>query len=119
MIMKNLFAILFLSTVLLSCDAKKANVPTVAFMDAFQDNTIAKAKEGFFAALAENGFDEKKGIYKYKNEVIIFLGSAIIGLHLYQGKNEYYLIKSQGLEYFSLYKATNQATTKYSLCKVS
>jgi|688.fasta_scaffold421815_3 hypothetical protein len=50
--------------------------------------------------------------YKYKNEVIIFLGSAIIGLHLYQGKNEYYLIKSQGLEYFSLYKATNQATTK-------
>ena len=59
--MKNVLLTLILSTILLSCDSKKANVPTVAFIDAFQDNTIAKAKEGFFAALAENGFDEKKG----------------------------------------------------------
>jgi putative ABC transport system substrate-binding protein len=44
-------------------------VPTVAFIDAFQDNTIAKAREGFFAALAENGFDEKKGTIQviYRN----------------------------------------------------
>jgi putative ABC transport system substrate-binding protein len=59
--MKNIFVTLLLSTILLSCESKKADVPTVAFIDAFQDNTIAKAKEGFFAALAENGFDEKKG----------------------------------------------------------
>ena len=55
--MKNIFVTLLLSTILLSCESKKADVPTVAFIDAFQDNTIAKAKEGFFAALAENGFD--------------------------------------------------------------
>lgn len=59
--MKNIFVTLLLSTILLSCDSKKSDVPTVAFIDAFQDNTIAKAKEGFFAALTENGFDEKKG----------------------------------------------------------
>jgi putative ABC transport system substrate-binding protein len=33
----------------------------VAFVDAFQDNTIALAKQGFFDALSKNGFDEKKG----------------------------------------------------------
>jgi len=44
-----------------ACENKKEGVPTVAFMDAFQDNTIAMAKQGFFDALAANGFDEKKG----------------------------------------------------------
>lgn len=40
---------------------KKSGVPVVAFIDAFQDNTIARAREGFFDALREKGFDEKKG----------------------------------------------------------
>jgi putative ABC transport system substrate-binding protein len=60
-IMKNILLTLLLSAIFLSCESNKADVPTVAFIDAFQDNTIAKAKEGFFTALAENGFDEKKG----------------------------------------------------------
>lgn len=44
-----------------ACQNKKEGVPTVAFMDAFQDNTIAMAKQGFFDALSANGYDEKKG----------------------------------------------------------
>jgi putative ABC transport system substrate-binding protein len=59
--MRKIFLLLSCSILLASCESKKAGVPTVAFMDAFQDNTIAKAKQGFFDALAENGFDEKKG----------------------------------------------------------
>ena len=44
-----------------ACQNKKDGVPTVAFVDAFEDNTIAQAKQGFFDALSANGFDEKKG----------------------------------------------------------
>jgi putative ABC transport system substrate-binding protein len=46
---------------LAACQNKKEGVPTVAFIDAFQDNTIAMAKQGFFDALSANGFDDKKG----------------------------------------------------------
>jgi putative ABC transport system substrate-binding protein len=51
------FFLIFLS----ACINKKNDVPVVAFIDAFQDNTIAMAKQGFFDALSEKGFDEKKG----------------------------------------------------------
>jgi putative ABC transport system substrate-binding protein len=44
-----------------ACQQKKSTAPTVAFIDAFQDNTIAMAKQGFFDALKQNGFDEKSG----------------------------------------------------------
>ena len=37
---------------------QKNNLPTVAFIDAFEDNTIGKAKQGFFDALKKNGFSE-------------------------------------------------------------
>ena len=33
-------------------------VPTIGFVDAFEDNTIGKAKQGFFDALKKNGFSE-------------------------------------------------------------
>jgi ABC-type uncharacterized transport system substrate-binding protein len=56
--MKNFIIPLLLVSFLIGCESKKSDVPTVAFIDAFQDNTIAKAREGFFAALAENGFDD-------------------------------------------------------------
>ncbi len=36
-------------------------MPTIGFVDAFEDNTIAQAKKGFIDALQQNGFDEKKG----------------------------------------------------------
>ena len=67
--MKNILRAVLLTLMITGCQSKKSDVPTVAFIDAFQDNTIAKAREGFFAALAENGFDEKKGTIQviYRN----------------------------------------------------
>ena len=64
-ILYTLIAICFLT----GCNSKKSSVPVVAFIDAFQDNTIAQAKQGFFDALQQNGFDEKKGTVKviYRN----------------------------------------------------
>jgi ABC-type uncharacterized transport system permease subunit/ABC-type uncharacterized transport system substrate-binding protein len=46
-----------------------AQTPTVGFLEAFQDETLAQAKEGFFKALAENGFSEKAKTLKviYRN----------------------------------------------------
>jgi putative ABC transport system substrate-binding protein len=56
------FLFLILSILMLAgCKNKKSEVPVIAFIDAFEDNTIAKAKQGFFDALKQNGFDEKKG----------------------------------------------------------
>jgi putative tryptophan/tyrosine transport system substrate-binding protein len=48
---------------------KKSDIPVVGFADAFQDNTIEQAKNGFFDALRKNGYDEKKGTLKviYRN----------------------------------------------------
>jgi len=43
-----------------ACQQKKSTVPVVAFADAFEDNTLKKAKDGFFDALKQNGFDEKE-----------------------------------------------------------
>jgi putative ABC transport system substrate-binding protein len=40
---------------------KKAGVPVVGFVDAFEDVTIAQARVGFTDALAKNGFSEKDG----------------------------------------------------------
>ena len=34
--------------------------------------------------------------WKYKNQIITFIGSAIIGLHIYQFINEQNLIKTKG-----------------------
>lgn len=59
--MKYPLRMLALVFLLASCNSKKSGVPVVAFIDAFQDNTIARAREGFFDALREKGFDEKKG----------------------------------------------------------
>jgi putative tryptophan/tyrosine transport system substrate-binding protein len=42
------------------CHSKNANVPTVGFADAFEDNTIEKAKQGFLDALKKEGYDEDK-----------------------------------------------------------
>lgn len=46
-----------------SCQPKaskqqKNSKPVIGFLDAFVDETIAQAKQGFYAALAENGFPE-------------------------------------------------------------
>jgi putative tryptophan/tyrosine transport system substrate-binding protein len=63
---------LFLLSILLvcfSCSQQKKSVPVVAFLDAFQDETLAQAKTGFFDALKKNGFSEDSGTIKviYRN----------------------------------------------------
>ncbi|MBS4044230.1 MAG: ABC transporter substrate-binding protein [Chitinophagaceae bacterium] len=51
---------LLFSVIFISCKSKNDNVPTIAFVDAFEDNTIAKAKQGFFDALKKDGFSEEQ-----------------------------------------------------------
>ncbi len=55
--------------VLLGCKSTPSNVPVIGFVDAFEDNTIAQAKKGFFDALAQKGYSESKGNIKviYRN----------------------------------------------------
>jgi len=55
--MKPIYYLLF-TIFIFSCKPKN-NLPTIAFIDAFEDNTISQAKKGFFAALQKNGFSEK------------------------------------------------------------
>ena len=57
---------MLLSTLFLSaCTTKKSNVPVIGFIDAFQDNTLDMAKQGFLDALKKNGYDEEKGSMKW------------------------------------------------------
>lgn len=47
--------------IIASCHSvKKDQIPTVGFVDAFEDETIAEARKGFIAALVKNGFSEEK-----------------------------------------------------------
>ncbi len=43
-----------------SCANTQKTVPVVGFMDAFEDNTIAQAKQGFLDALKKNGYSEEQ-----------------------------------------------------------
>lgn len=43
-----------------ACRNQTPGVPTIGFADAFEDNTIEQAKQGFVDALKKNGFDEDK-----------------------------------------------------------
>ncbi len=52
--------ILLFIVIFISCKSKNENVPTIAFVDAFEDNTITKAKQGFFDALKKDGFSEEQ-----------------------------------------------------------
>src|ERR1700739_1086494 len=60
-----LVGMLFLS----ACHPPNSNVPVIGFADAFEDNTIAQAKQGFFDALKKNGFSEENNTLKviYRN----------------------------------------------------
>ncbi|HYV95155.1 MAG TPA: ABC transporter substrate-binding protein [Chitinophagales bacterium] len=57
--MKYIFLSLFLIFVL-SCKTseKKSNAPVIGFMDAFKDETLEQANNGFFDALKQNGFSK-------------------------------------------------------------
>ena len=45
---------------LLACNNTQEGVPTVGFVDAFEDSTIGQARVGFLAALKEAGFSEEE-----------------------------------------------------------
>jgi putative ABC transport system substrate-binding protein len=67
--LKKNILVFFLFAIIAACNQNNANVPVVGFVDAFQDNTIEQAKNGFIEALQKNGFDEKNGTVKiiYRN----------------------------------------------------
>ena len=50
--------LLVFAVALIGCTQHNKNVPVIGFADAFEDNTIAQAKKGFFDALAKNGFSD-------------------------------------------------------------
>lgn len=56
---KQLIGLLFFATVIISCNnSANKNIPVIGFADAFEDNTISQAKQGFFDALKKNGYSE-------------------------------------------------------------
>jgi len=70
--MKRLYtlAVPLIIYVLSGCTStKKSNVPVVGFVDAFEDATIAQARNGFTDALKQQGFSEEKNTVKieYRN----------------------------------------------------
>src|SRR5580704_8221407 len=67
--MKKIIYLLFCSVIFFACNSPKNNIPVVGFADAFEDNTIAQAKQGFFDALKKNGYSEDNNTLKviYRN----------------------------------------------------
>jgi len=60
----------FLLILLISCHSSTKNtIPTIGFVDAFEDATISQARVGFVAALKKNGFseDQKNIKIEYRN----------------------------------------------------
>src|SRR3546814_8788565 len=55
--------IIFLSGLIIACHSpeKQDGVPVVGFVEAFEDATIAQAREGFMDALADSGYSEADG----------------------------------------------------------
>lgn len=65
---KNLLLFFSIALILSSCQSpKKTDIPTIGFVDAFEDATIAKARTGFVDALKKNGFSEDQ-----KNVKIVY-----------------------------------------------
>lgn len=50
----------FLLVAFASCKPQPRGVPLVGFADALVDETLAEARKGFFAALADSGYDENQ-----------------------------------------------------------
>jgi len=67
--MKKITGLLFCLAIIYSCNSSKSNIPVIGFADAFEDNTIAQAKQGFFDALKKNGYSEDDKTIKviYRN----------------------------------------------------
>ncbi|HTA28293.1 MAG TPA: ABC transporter substrate-binding protein [Bacteroidia bacterium] len=67
--LKTFISVLCTLAIFCNCNTPKNNVPVVGFADAFEDNTIAQAKQGFFDALKKNGYSEDNNTLKviYRN----------------------------------------------------
>jgi len=70
---KRFFTLFYLCIFLFSLEScqnnQKKNIVTIGFLDAFEDETIAQANQGFFDALEKEGFSEEKNNLKiiYRN----------------------------------------------------
>lgn len=67
--MKKIIQLLLVTALFNSCSNSGNKVPVIGFADAFEDNTIAQAKQGFFDALKKNGYSENQKTIKviYRN----------------------------------------------------
>ncbi len=67
--MRTMTGLLFALILLCDCNSPKTNVPLIGFADAFEDNTISQARQGFFDALKKNGYSEENKTLKiiYRN----------------------------------------------------
>lgn len=67
--MKRILALFCIAALLGACTSHRSAVPVIGFVDAFEDNTISQAKQGFFDALKKNGFSEEQKNIKvlYRN----------------------------------------------------
>jgi putative tryptophan/tyrosine transport system substrate-binding protein len=54
---------------MLSCSSSSSDTPVVGFVDGYEDETLYKARDGFYAALADSGYSEDLGTLKiiYRN----------------------------------------------------
>lgn len=62
--------VFFLFSLIISgCRSVDNSIPQIGFVDAFEDETIGQAREGFMAALDENGFSEEDNTLRiqYRN----------------------------------------------------
>ncbi|MBD1391926.1 ABC transporter substrate-binding protein [Mucilaginibacter glaciei] len=66
---KPLFAVLIIASAVSCNSTKTPGIPTVGFIDAFEDATISQAKTGFTDALKKNGYSEEQNNIKidYRN----------------------------------------------------
>jgi putative ABC transport system substrate-binding protein len=69
MVLKRLVSLSLLVLAICGCNNPKKDAPVIGFMDAFEDNTISQAKQGFFDALKKNGYskDQKTLEVIYRN----------------------------------------------------
>ena len=65
--MKKIQLLLLIATTLFSCSPKQSSKPVIGFIDQLQDETLEKAKTGFFDALKKDGFNEKNLTIIYRN----------------------------------------------------
>lgn len=67
--MRTSIKLLFALVIFCGCTNHNDKIPVIGFADAFEDNTIEQAKQGFFDALKKNGYSEDNNTLKviYRN----------------------------------------------------